>query len=115
QPWLQGRAASCRARGLDRPAPARLADWMPLLTLYVGPGCSLCRSARFWLRRLANRVPGTRLQEVDVTTREALLQAYGHQLPVVCVDGEEVSLLRLDTPAIREALEAAVATAPAPE
>lgn len=77
------------------------------VTLYGKPGCCLCDEAREELGRLRERVP-FELEEVDVSLDPALHRDYGERIPVVAVDGEEVSELGIDA-AGRERLLARVA------
>lgn len=79
----------------------------PRVSLYGKPGCCLCDEAREELERLREKVP-FELEEVDVSLDPALHRDYGERIPVVAVDGEEVSELGIDA-AGRERLLARVA------
>lgn len=68
-------------------------------------GCHLCDEAKAALGRIAQAVP-LRLHETDVDGDFALRERYGLLVPVVLVDGERVSELRLDEGAVRERLGA---------
>jgi len=59
------------------------------ITLYSRPGCHLCDEAREVLERLGARVPFI-LDEVDITTDDALHARYLERIPVVALDGEEL-------------------------
>jgi hypothetical protein len=73
-----------------------------VVTLYGRPGCHLCDEAREQLLALtAGRVE---LREVDIESDDRLLAAYLERIPVVEVDGREVSELVLDRDAVRLAL-----------
>ncbi len=76
-----------------------------LLTLYTRPGCHLCDDARVSI--LGLRAEGARfeLREVDIEGDDALLAAYLERIPVVCVDGVEVTDLRIDLDAVRSSLD----------
>ncbi len=71
-----------------------------VVTLYGRPGCHLCDEAREQLLALA---AGARfeLREVDIESDDRLLAAYLERIPVVEVDGREVSELVLDRDAVR--------------
>jgi glutaredoxin len=59
------------------------------VTLYGRPGCHLCDEARAALQRLRDRF-GFALEEVDITTDDALHRAYLERIPVIALDGEEL-------------------------
>ncbi len=72
--------------------------------LYGKPGCHLCEGARAAVEDVrAER--GFELVEVDVSLDPALHREYGERIPVVAVDGEELSELFLDPAALRERLD----------
>ncbi len=75
------------------------------MTIYRKPACCLCDNARFFVKRLAE-VTGTavKIDEVDIST-DILAEKFEDLIPVVSVDGESVSELKIDGPAIRRALE----------
>jgi len=77
----------------------------PALTvrIYLKPHCSLCEVARDLLHRLRPEL-GFLLEEVDVTTRPDTWDRYRHVVPVISVDGAEVSRLRVDPPALEARL-----------
>ncbi len=52
------------------------------VTLYTRPGCHLCEQAKADLEALQDTLPH-RLVEVDIEQDEALLKAYGFEIPVV--------------------------------
>ena len=68
-----------------------------LVTLYGRDGCHLCDEARASLARLGDQ--GFELREVDIDSDERLLAAYLERIPVVEVDGREVSELIFDADA----------------
>ena len=79
-----------------------MASAAAIVTLYGRPGCHLCDEAREQLLALtAGRVE---LREVDIESDDRLLAAYLERIPVVEVDGREVSELVLDRDAVRLAL-----------
>jgi glutaredoxin len=59
------------------------------VTLYGRPGCHLCDEARAALQRLRARF-GFALEEVDITTDDALHRRYLERIPVIALDGEEL-------------------------
>ena len=74
-----------------------------VVTLYGRPGCHLCDEAREQLLALTARAR-FELREVDIESDDRLLAAYLERIPVVEVDGREVSELVLDRDAVRLAL-----------
>jgi len=73
------------------------------VTLFARPGCHLCDDAREALERVRVRRPFT-LQEVDITTDDALHARYLERIPVVALDGRELFEFFVDEPALSEAL-----------
>jgi hypothetical protein len=75
------------------------------VTLYGRPDCHLCDEAREGI--LALRAEGRRfeLREVNIESDERLHRLYLERIPVVLVDGEEVSELALDVAALRSRLD----------
>ena len=63
---------------------------MRTVTLYGRPGCHLCDDAREALVRIAGDHP-FRLVEVDIERDRDLLKRYLERIPVVALDGEELS------------------------
>ena len=78
---------------------------MILVTLYGRPECHLCDEAREAI--LALRAEGRRfeLREVNIESDDRLHRLYLERIPVVLVDGEEVSELALDVAALRSRLD----------
>jgi glutaredoxin len=79
---------------------------MSTITLYTRPGCHLCDDARASLQRLRARLPFT-LQEVDITTDDALHRRYLERIPVIALDGEELFDFYVDEPALVDRLREA--------
>jgi glutaredoxin len=73
------------------------------LVLYGRPGCHLCDDARAALQRV-----GHPFAEVDIETDDALLRRYVERIPVVALDGEELSDFFVDEAHLRERLAARV-------
>ncbi|MFL5898301.1 MAG: glutaredoxin family protein [Solirubrobacterales bacterium] len=78
---------------------------MAAVVLYSRPGCHLCEEALEQL--VAMREEGYRfdLHEVDIESHELLLRRYLERIPVVEVDGIEVSELILDRAAVKARLD----------
>ena len=74
------------------------------VTLYTRDGCHLCEEAREGLLALRAGGLGFELNEVDIESDERLHAAYLERIPVVEVDGAEVSELGYDEPSLRAAL-----------
>jgi glutaredoxin len=77
---------------------------MPAVTVLSKPDCHLCVEALEVLERMRAEL-GFELQEVDITTDEALHRAYFERIPVVLVDGEELCEYFVQETALRERLE----------
>lgn len=81
----------------DGPAmPARV-------RLFSRPGCHLCDDARAVIARVCADL-GTAYDEVDITGSPELLAAYGEEIPVTFVDGEQHDFWRVDEARLRAAL-----------
>jgi hypothetical protein len=77
---------------------------MARVTLYGKPGCHLCDDARAVVREVgAGRA--FELEEVDVSLDPELHRRYGERIPVVAVDGEELSEYFVDADALRRAID----------
>ena len=74
---------------------------MPSITLYARPGCHLCDEARAAIAELAGQAE---LTEIDIDRDDRLLAAYLERIPVIEVDGVEVSELVPDRDALMRAL-----------
>ena len=69
---------------------------MPLeLTLYTRPGCHLCDDLKATLLRLRRRQAFV-LREVDISHDPALDRRYGHDIPVLLINGAEAARHRID-------------------
>jgi glutaredoxin len=73
------------------------------LTLYVGRDCHLCELARGELAALAGEL-GFVVEEVDVTGVPELERRYREWLPVVELDGERISVYRIEEAELRRAV-----------
>jgi glutaredoxin len=72
-----------------------------IVTLVGRPGCHLCDQARAEIRALG---PELELREIDIEADDRMFAAYLERIPVVEVDGREVSELEFDADAFRAAL-----------
>jgi len=70
------------------------------VVVYSRPGCHLCEEAIAQIVALHGEGYRFGLHEVDVESDELLLRRYLERIPVVEVDGREVSELVLDRPAL---------------
>ncbi len=77
---------------------------MTEVVVYSKPGCHLCADAMDVLAGLRAEF-GFELSERDITAEEALHRAYFERIPVIVVDGAELSEYFVDEPAMRELLE----------
>ena len=78
----------------------------PTVTLFGRPGCHLCDDARGVLERVRRDVPFD-LVERDIEADDDLLRRYLERIPVVAVDGRELSDFFVDEDALRAALSSA--------
>jgi thioredoxin-like negative regulator of GroEL len=74
---------------------------MPVVTLFGRPDCHLCDEARQAILGLRRAGLGFELHEVNIDEDPDLHRTHLERIPVVAVDGEEVSELRLDVDALR--------------
>ena len=74
-----------------------------MVTLYGRDGCHLCDEARQLIVALAE-LGGIELREVDIEADDRLFAAYLERIPVVELDGREVSELEFDRDAFLDAL-----------
>jgi len=77
---------------------------MSTITVYSRPDCHLCAEAMQALRGLQREL-GFTLQERDIDEDEALQRAYFERVPVIALDGEELSDYFIDESLLRERLE----------
>lgn len=67
---------------------------MRKLTLYGAPQCCLCHDAKEVLDRVGKTV-AFELDMVDISPDPELVERYGTQIPVLCIDGEQVFRYRI--------------------
>lgn len=77
---------------------------MSVVTVYSKPGCHLCADAMTALEELRAEL-GFELRERDITADGELHRAYFERIPVIVLDGEELSDYFLDEAVLRERLE----------
>ena len=63
---------------------------MPSVTLYTKPGCHLCDIAKAVIVRCQHKIP-FQLEVVDISADANLLTRYGHDIPVILLDGVEIA------------------------
>jgi glutaredoxin len=76
---------------------------MTTVTLYSRPGCHLCEDARAALERVAARAPFA-IDEIDITTDDALHARYLERIPVVALDGQELFEFFVDEDSLERVL-----------
>ncbi len=74
------------------------------LVVYSRPGCHLCSDAMVLLGELQQEL-GFELQELDISADERLERAYFERIPVVTLNGEELSDYFVEEAALRERLK----------
>jgi glutaredoxin len=77
---------------------------MVTVTLYSKPDCHLCVDARVALVGLQGELDFD-LDEVDITTDEALHRAYFERIPVIALEGEELFDYFVDEQVLRVRLQ----------
>jgi glutaredoxin len=76
-----------------------------IVTLFQRPGCHLCAEAREAILAIGAEADAElELREIDIESDDELLSAYLERIPVIEVEGEEVSELVPDRDALRRAL-----------
>jgi Glutaredoxin-like domain (DUF836) len=77
---------------------------LPLVRLLERPDCHLCEVALEELQALRAEGFEFDLERVDIDGDDELLRRHLERIPVVELDGEEVSVLGLDVDALRARL-----------
>ena len=75
------------------------------VVVYSRPGCHLCEEALERIVALHGEGYRFNLHEVDIESNELLLRRHLERIPVVEVDGVEVSELILDRDALKARLD----------
>jgi glutaredoxin len=83
--------------------PTELGESPPRVVLYSKPGCHLCDDARAVIAGVCSEL-GEQYDEIDITTSEELMRAYGEEIPVTFVDGSQHDFWRVDPVRLRAAL-----------
>ena len=78
---------------------------MSRVVLYTRPGCHLCDDVKQQLAALASELEFS-VDEVNIESEPALRVRYGHDIPVVTVEGREAFRHRFDGPGLRKLLAA---------
>jgi glutaredoxin len=78
---------------------------MATVVVYSRPGCHLCEEALAQIVSLHEEGYRFELHEVDIESHDLLLRRYLERIPVVEVDGAEVSELVLDRAALEAKLD----------
>jgi glutaredoxin len=79
---------------------------VPQVTLYTRVRCHLCDVAKGVLEDVRRERPFD-LVVVDVDTDAALVERYGHEVPVVTINGRKSFKFRVDPAVLRDLLERA--------
>jgi len=83
--------------------PTELGETPPRVVLYSKPGCHLCDEARVIVAAVCDEL-GEHFDEVDISASGDLMRAFGEQIPVTFVDGEQHDFWRVDAARLRAAL-----------
>jgi glutaredoxin len=75
------------------------------VVVYSRPGCHLCEEAVAAITAIHAEGYEFELREIDIESEELLLRRMLERIPVVKVEGEVVSELRLDSDALRARLD----------
>ena len=75
------------------------------VVVYSRPGCHICEEAFAQIAALHDQGYRFDLHEVDIESNDLLLRRYLERIPVVEIDGLEVSELILDRAAVRARLD----------
>ena len=76
---------------------------MQSVTVYTARDCHLCERAREDLEPLSREL-GFEVEEIDITGVPELERRYREWIPVIEVDGEQVSVYRVEESALRHKL-----------
>lgn len=64
------------------------------LTLYTRQNCCLCEKMKAVIRTLGEE-PQVALEEIDVDSEPQLAERYGHEVPVLFIDGRKAFKYRV--------------------
>jgi glutaredoxin len=69
---------------------------MVVLTIYSRPGCHLCDEMKATIRRVVDVSPHhVSIAEIDISTDPELESRYGHEIPVLMVNGRKAAKYRV--------------------
>jgi hypothetical protein len=84
------------------------------LTLYSRPGCHLCGEMKAVIAKVVRALPppanaagGVKLTEIDISTDADLEGRYGHEIPVLMINGKKAAKYRVEERALRRMIEGA--------
>ena len=80
-----------------------LGETPPRVVLYSKPDCHLCDEARAVVEAVCAELDEA-YDEIDITTSEDLMHAFGEEIPVTFVDGNQHDFWRVDADRLRTAL-----------
>ncbi|HSK29521.1 MAG TPA: glutaredoxin family protein [Candidatus Limnocylindria bacterium] len=75
----------------------------PKLTLYSRRDCCLCEDMKETIRQAAEKIPMT-VEEIDVDASAELQERYGHDVPLLYVDGKKAFKYRVTAEELRKRL-----------
>jgi len=78
---------------------------VPDVVVYSRPGCHLCEEAITQIVAFHEQGYRFNLHEIDIESNDLLLRRYLERIPVVEIDGLEVSELVLDAAAVKARLD----------
>ena len=61
------------------------------LTIYSKPGCHLCDEMKTVVARAIAVRHDVALDEIDISTDPDLVDRYGHEIPVLMIEGKKVA------------------------
>jgi glutaredoxin len=75
----------------------------PLVTIYSRTGCHLCENAEATIKSLQNELD-FELEVKLIDGSDELEKIYGHEVPVIHIDGEHHDFFRVDVERFRSSL-----------
>ena len=75
------------------------------VTLYTRAECCLCDEMKAVVRRVAGEIPLV-IEEIDVDSVTELQAKYGHEVPVLLINGRKAFKYRATVQELRERLQA---------
>lgn len=76
----------------------------PLVTIYSRTGCHLCENAEATIKSLQNELD-FELEIKLIDGSDELEKLYGHEVPVIHIDGEHHDFFRVDVERFKSSLE----------